>query len=131
MPRWGKGKGKEKAEASAAAHTCTPQVASDGSAGLLAPGSTYSRPFPRGQPPRGSIRAVVSSGFVPGYSGGGRAGIAPASLLQTRLTDPAWAGRQRHRTVDWVSNRSPTVEDRTWTGEHSMAEGGRPGAPRR
>src|SRR5258708_40340349 len=50
----------------------TPRAASDGAAGLLASGSSYSRAFPRWQPPEGDPpRAVAFSGFVPGYSGGG------------------------------------------------------------
>jgi len=55
-------------------------------AGLLASGSFYSRAFPLGPPSASKLvddgdRAVASSGFVPGYSGGGRAGVAPASLF--------------------------------------------------
>jgi hypothetical protein len=70
-----------------------PRVASDGAAGLLASGSLYSRAFPRGQPPKEGDppHAVAFSGFVPGYSGGGRAGITPASLSKTH-DPPGYAG---------------------------------------
>ncbi len=59
----------------------------------------------RATPFRGSTRAVAISGFVPGYSGGGRAGFLPASLSQTR--DLSGFGEiGRHRTV-WVVKEAP------------------------
>ena len=68
-------------------------------AGLLASGSFYSRAFPLGPPSASKLvddgdRAVANSGFVPGYSGGGRAGVTPASLF-----DPHEAG---HRSALFV-----------------------------
>src|SRR6476620_946598 len=39
-----------------------------------------------------------SSGFVPGYSGGGRAGFTPASL---KTREPPLSRRLRHHRVVW------------------------------
>src|SRR5258708_24817622 len=66
-------RGRGGAHGRPAALPRTPRVASDGTAGLLASGSSYSRAFPRGQPPSGGIHRAQwhISGFVPGYSGGG------------------------------------------------------------
>jgi len=70
-------------------------------AGLLASGSRYSRAFPHGRPVACSRLATTVGGgpqvsvqwlpgFVPGYSGGGRAGFSPASLsTRARLTHRA------------------------------------------
>src|SRR5579862_1766572 len=92
-------RGRGGAHGRPAALPRTPRAASDGTAGLLASGSSYSRAFPRGQPPLGGIHRAQwhISGFVPGYSGGGRAGITPASLSRTADL-LAWR-RRRHRTV--------------------------------
>src|ERR1700730_6245334 len=68
--------------------TPTPRgLAADDEAGLLAPGSPYSRTFPHGPPTRSNPAVVINSGFVPGYSGGGRARLSPALpfFLHTRF----------------------------------------------
>ena len=91
----------------------SPREALDGKAGLLAPGSSYSRTFPHGQPldrSGGSTRAVVFSGFVPGYSGGGRAGLSPASLSKTQAASRSGGGGSV-TTPSGLSKRSPTAGD--------------------
>ena len=93
-------------------------------AGLLASGSRYSRAFPHGRPvPRESssddswrrIEASVQwlPGFVPGYSGGGRAGFSPASLsTRARLTDRA----QGVTTTPELSKKRYSAKEKTAEG---------------
>src|SRR4029077_16503779 len=62
-------------------------------------------PSHAGDPCLDRLPCSGTSGFVPGYSGGGRAGISPASLFKTR--EPPLARRPwRHRTV-WFVKEAP------------------------
>jgi hypothetical protein len=81
---------------------------------------------PLGDPPH----AVASSGFVPGYSGGGRAGFTPASLWPARFGVRALAAslpsrsRRRHLTVGFVKKSPPRRRARNESGPITAAGGG-------
>ena len=79
----------------------TPRVASDGAAGLLASGSSYSRAFPPGQP---HVRAIhPGSGdlrFRPRLQWRGPRRLHTGFPFQT--SPGLCAGRERHRTVGSV-----------------------------
>ena len=91
-------RGRGGAHGRPAALPRTPRAASDGTAGLLASGSSYSRAFPRGQPPFGG--STARSGTSPVSYPVTVAGATPEShRLPFRGRRTSSQRRRRHRTV--------------------------------